>query len=310
MAGSGIVLLDKPQGLSSNAALQRVRRVFRADKAGHGGTLDPMATGMLPIFLDEATRFAGHVIAERKAYVATIAFGSETTTADREGEVTQTAPCPIVDDRLLDGILARFTGRIRQRPPVYSAIKQNGVRLYAMARMGLDVDVPERDVDIHALNSVTREFSMDTPKRMVSWQIEVTCGSGTYIRSLAVDIAKALGSVGHLSALRRTWVGGFREFPMVRLDDLEAATPEGQSQSLLPVERILGHLPVVTLDAAEVVRLIQGQRFVLDGDRVTHGPTRLLDSDGGFLGLGELNHEQVLRVIRLMPTEARRPSRP
>lgn len=306
MAGSGIVLLDKPQGLSSNAALQRVRRVFRADKAGHGGTLDPMATGMLPIFLDEATRFAGHVIAERKSYVATITFGAETTTADREGEVTHTAPCPIVDDRLLDGIRARFSGRIRQRPPVYSAIKQNGVRLYAMARMGLDVEVPERDVDIHELNPVTHEFTLDVPKRLVSWQIEVTCGSGTYIRSLAVDIAKALGSVGHLSALRRTWVGGFRGFPMVRLDDLESASPATQADWLLPIDRILGHLPVIRLNDVEVVRLIQGQRYEVDEERATLGPSRLLDAEGVFLGLGELDNERVLRVIRLMPTEARR----
>ena len=145
---SGILLLDKPPGMTSNAALQRVRKAYRADKAGHGGTLDPMATGMLPIFIDEATRFAGHVLSERKAYVASIRFGFETTTADREGDPTRHAEPPEISDARLTEVLAGFTGRIKQRPPVYSAIKQNGTPLYTLARMGMDVIAPEREVEI------------------------------------------------------------------------------------------------------------------------------------------------------------------
>lgn len=303
---AGILLLDKPAGLSSNAALQRVRRAFRADKAGHGGTLDPMATGMLPIFLGEATRFAGHVLADTKAYQATILFGAETDTGDREGTVVRTADCPVADDARIEAALARFRGRIRQTPPVYSAIKQQGMPLYALARQGIAVEVPERTVDIHALTVIAQSRTLRQPARLLELQVSVTCGSGTYIRSLAQDIGRALDSAAHLVALRRSWVGGFRQLPMVGLETLERAEPADRLTWLHPVGRILAHLPAIALDESETRRLVLGQRFVITDHRVTSGPSRLVDAKGEFLGLGELDGQGVLRVIRLMPTEARR----
>lgn len=303
---SGILLLDKPPGMSSNAALQRVRRAFRADKAGHGGTLDPMATGMLPVFLGEATRFAGHVLADVKAYQATIRFGAETDTGDREGQVTREAALPVIDDHRHEASLARFRGTIRQTPPVYSAIKQQGMPLYALARQGIAVEAPERTVEIHALTVIAQSRTLDLPPRLIELEVSVTCGSGTYIRSLAQDIGRALDSAAHLVALRRTWVGGFRKLSMVSLEHLEAAEPHARMAFVHPVARILEHLPAIALSADETRKLVLGQRFAIADARVTAAPSRLFDDAGEFLGLGELDAQGVLRVIRLMPTEARR----
>ena len=304
---SGILLLDKPSGMTSNAALQRVRKAYRADKAGHGGTLDPMATGMLPIFIDEATRFAGHVLSERKAYVASIRFGFETTAADRDGDPTRHAETPEITDARLTEVLAGLSGRIKQRPPVYSAIKLNGTPLYTLARMGMDVIAPEREVEIHSIKVVARSLSCARPIRLESLLIEVVCGSGTYIRSLAEDIGKALGSAAHLDGLRRTWVGGFQNLPMISLETLESTFPAQRGGLLMPVGEILRDLPALVLNDVEVKRLITGQRYTIRDERVTSGPSRLLDSSGEFLGLGELDAQQILRVIRLMPTESRLP---
>lgn len=285
----GIVLLDKPLGLSSNAALQRVRHRYGRIKAGHAGTLDPLATGMLPIFLGEATKFIQHMLSARKAYRTTIAFGTETATADREGEVVATAPRPGASRAELDAVLSRFLGRIRQRPPMYSAIKRDGVPLYRLARQGESVEVPEREVEIERIDvlSYSPEFL----------EIDVVCGSGTYIRSLGVDIGRALGSAAHLAALRRQWVSPFDAWPMVGLDVVNAA--EAPSDFVHPVDAALPQFARIELAEAERAELGFGRRVT--GRAEVDGRYRLYDRQGAFVGLGLVGHG-ILRADRLMAT--------
>jgi len=285
----GIVLLDKPLGLSSNAALQRVRRRFDRIKAGHAGTLDPLATGMLPIFLGEATKFIQHVIAAHKAYRATIAFGSETATADLEGAVVATAALPLASRADLDAVLAGFLGRIRQTPPAYSAIKRDGVPLYKLARQGQVVEAPSREVVIERI-----EVLAYSPEAL---EMEVVCGSGTYIRSLAVDIGRALGSAAHLSALRRLWVSPFEQEPMLELEDLNDCVDP--AALLLPIDRAIGQFSALVLDAPALAEIQFGR--VVAGRAEADGRYRLYRADGAFTGLG-LVADGCLRADRLMAT--------
>ena len=285
----GIVLLDKPLGLSSNAALQRVRYRFGKIKAGHAGTLDPLATGMLPIFLGEATKFIQHVLSARKAYRTTIAFGAETATADREGDIVATAALPAIDRAALDTLLAGFVGRIRQTPPMYSAIKRDGVPLYKLARQGEQVEVPEREVEIERI-----EVLAHSPEML---EIDVVCGSGTYIRSLGVDIGRALGSAAHLAALRRRGVSPFEDQPMVGLDLLNAA--DDPTRHVLPIEAAMPQFPPVVLTALEYAELAFGRRVT--GHPEADGRFRLYGSAQQFLGLGLVEHG-ILRADRLMAT--------
>jgi tRNA pseudouridine55 synthase len=285
----GIVLLDKPLGLSSNAALQRVRYRFGKIKAGHAGTLDPLATGMLPIFLGEATKFIQHVLSAHKAYRTTIAFGTETATADREGEVVARESLPTATRAEVEAMLARFIGRIRQRPPMYSAIKRDGVPLYRLARQGEQVDVPEREVEIERIDVLGY-----TPDALA---IDVVCGSGTYIRSLGVDIGRALGSAAHLSALRRLWVSPFESRPMVDLNVLnDTADPAAH---VLAIDTAMPQFEPLCLSAAEYAELCFGRRITDRGE--ADGRYRLYDVSGGFLGLGRVDHG-ILRADRLMAT--------
>ena len=285
----GIVLLDKPLGLSSNAALQRVRYRFGKIKAGHAGTLDPLATGMLPIFLGEATKFIQHVLSARKAYRTTIAFGAETATADREGDIVATAALPAIDRAALDTLLAGFVGRIRQTPPMYSAIKRDGVPLYKLARQGEQVEVPEREVEIERI-----EVLAHSPEML---EIDVVCGSGTYIRSLGVDIGRALGSAAHLAALRRLWVSPFEDQPMVGLDLLNAA--DDPARHVLPIEAAMPQFPPITLASSDYAELAFGRRVT--GRPEADGRFRLYGSAQQFLGLGLVEHG-ILRADRLMAT--------
>jgi tRNA pseudouridine55 synthase len=285
----GVVLLDKPIGLSSNAALQRVRRRYERIKAGHAGTLDPLATGMLPIFLGEATKFIQHVISAHKAYRTTIAFGTETATADREGDIVVSEPLPTATRSELDAVLSRFVGRIRQRPPMYSAIKRDGVPMYKLARQGEQVEVPERDVDIEKIEVIGY-----TPEAL---ELDVTCGSGTYIRSLGVDIGRALGSAAHLAELRRRWVSPFESLPMVTLEILNDCVDPGHF--VLPIDRAMAQFPALTLDSAAMTELKFGRRVT--GRTESAGRFRLYDPAGGFFGLGQVD-TGILRADRLMAT--------
>ncbi|MET0441894.1 MAG: tRNA pseudouridine(55) synthase TruB, partial [Casimicrobiaceae bacterium] len=225
----GVLLLDKPTGLSSNAALQRARRAFNAEKAGHTGTLDPLASGLLPLCFGEATKFARFLLDADKRYTATVRFGTTTTTQDAEGEVVATAPVTL-DRAAIEAALAAFRGVIRQVPPAYSALKHQGRSHYEYARAGIDVPRAAREVRISSL-------------KLTAWNppdaiLDVECSKGTYIRTLAADLGDALGCGAHLAALRREATGGFSIGDAVALDALEAQAPEARALALLPVDTL------------------------------------------------------------------------
>lgn len=288
----GILLLDKPLGLSSNQALQAARRLLRAAKGGHTGALDPLATGLLPLCFGEGTKIAGTLLGSRKAYLAECRLGATTTTADLEGEVVERRPVPALDDATIESALARFRGRIVQVPPVYSAIKKDGEPLYLKARRGEAVDVPSREVEIYRLEVLSR--SQD------SLQLLVECGSGTYIRSLAVDLGEALGCGAHLAALRRLWVEPFHEPAMVTLDELRQACDQGDEAMralLLPVAAGVAHLPALHLDEMQSLAVSQGRPIVMTPVPCT-GPCAVMAHDGRLLALGEVSGEGRLRIQR------------
>lgn len=274
----GVVLLDKPAGPSSNQALQRVRRLFNARKAGHTGTLDPFATGMLPICLGEATKTSAFILDARKAYRATARLGIATSTGDPEGEVVREAPVPPPDDHRLREVLSRFIGIGEQVPPMYSAIKYQGRPLYEYARQGIEVARKPRPVEIHAIELVESRWPDIT--------FEVTCGKGTYIRTLAEDIATAFGTVAHLVALRRLWVHPFVTATMHTLEAVEAATEtETHGSILLPADAGLADWPVVTVNAESVARLANGNP--VDARGAPDGLSRLHDENGTPCGVVE-----------------------
>jgi tRNA pseudouridine55 synthase len=288
----GIVLLDKPLGLSSNQALQAVRRLLRASKGGHTGALDPLATGLLPLCFGEATKLAGSLLGARKAYLAECRLGITTDTADSEGEIVRQLPVPPLDAAAIETALARLRGRILQVPPMYSALKHDGERLYAKARRGEVVDVPAREVDVHRLELLERDGEI--------LRLLVECGSGTYVRSLAVDLGEDLGCGAHLTALRRIWVEPFREPQMVTLAQLEQAAEQGDEALLawlLPVSAGLSDLPVLHLDEAQSMAISRGQQISLPG-LPEAGRCAAYASDGALLALLESDAEGRARVIR------------
>src|ERR1700756_1415499 len=244
---SGILLLDKPLGLSSNAALQRVRRLFGGEKAGHAGSLDPLATGMLPICLGEATKIAGDIIAGAKRYRFTIALGARTATADAAGEVTEQAAVPALTRAGVAAVLAGFVGPRLQVPPMYSAVKQGGEPLYRLARAGRTVERAARAIELYDLAALALE-----PR---SLEVETRCSKGTYVRVLAEEIAPALGTVGHVSALRRLSVAPFDSEPMQTLESLERTCAAGGAAPPPPADYPLRHLPAVQLTADDAARL-------------------------------------------------------
>lgn len=289
----GILLLDKPPGMSSNQALQKARRLFLAAKGGHTGSLDPMATGLLPLCFGEATKIAGYLLGSAKAYRAELRLGLTTTTADAEGEPLLQRTVPALSDAQIEAALAPLRGRIIQVPPVYSALKRDGVPLYRLAREGEDVAPPEpREVEVFRLDLLQREGDR--------LQLDVECGSGTYVRSLAVDLGEALGCGAHLTALRRTWVDPFRDVPSWTLDELETRLlrdgREFIDPLLLPVEAGLAGLPDQCLDAADSLRFVQGQPVA--GQAGLTGLCRVFAADGRLLALGEVDAGGVLRMRR------------
>ncbi len=286
----GILLLDKPKGLSSNQALQRARHLLRAAKAGHTGSLDPLATGLLPICFGEATKLAGHLLGSHKAYRAVARLGVTTDTEDAEGQVLRERPLPALDDATIERALASLRGRIRQRPPVYSALKQGGEPLYAKARRGEQVTVGEREVEVFRLESLGREGDR--------LRLEVECGSGTYIRSLVRDLGEALGCGAHILELRRLWVDPFRRPAMTTLDGLQALDEAGRQALLLPVEAGLAGWRRVVLEPEQARRLGQGQTQRLAGG-ATPGPVAVFGRAGRVLGFGEIDQDGRLRPQRL-----------
>lgn len=289
----GILLLDKPVGLSSNAALQRVRRAYGAARAGHVGSLDPLATGMLPICLGEATKVAGEIVSGRKRYRFIVQLGARTATGDAEGAVVEVAPVPAFQGAGVAAALRRFVGRSFQVPPMYSALKRDGRPLYRLARAGIEVERAAREIEIHSAELL----AADPLAGCIS--VEVCCSKGTYIRVLAEDLARALGTCGHVSALRRLGVEPFDGEPMHGLDALEERSREGRLPALLAPDAALRGLPAVHLDEPEAVRLQQGQAVRRPAAACARR-VRLYDADGRFLGLGEVLPEGRVQPRRLL----------
>ena len=294
----GILLLDKPQGLSSNAALQRVRALFGREKAGHVGSLDPLATGMLPICLGEATKVAGDLLAGRKCYRFTVALGAATATGDAAGAMTATAPVPVLSQTDIQAVLRRFLGPQQQVPPMYSALKQAGEPLYRLARAGRTVERSPRRIELFSL-------ALAGSPAATSLQLETLCSKGTYVRVLAEDIARALGTCGHVTALRRLYVEPFAGEPMLTFDELTERAAAGALPALLPPDCALGHLPAVHLTGASSQRVLHGERVAADVPRGA-ARVRLYDESGEFLGLGEADGSGGIQPRRLLRPEGAR----
>lgn len=252
----GVLLLDKPTGISSNGALGRVKRLYNPDKAGHTGTLDPLASGLLPICLGTATRFAQFLLDAHKRYTATVRFGITTTTQDADGDVVESRPVAF-DRAALAAVLPRFWGPQLQMPPAHSALKHEGKPYYHYARQGIDIPRVAREVSIHRLNLV--EW---TPPDAT---IEVECSKGTYVRALAADIGEALACGAHLTALRRTASGGFGIGDAVTLEALEALDETDRDRQLLPVAVLVHHLPSLRVPADAGRRFLQGRAIPAEG---------------------------------------------
>ncbi|MBM4197334.1 MAG: tRNA pseudouridine(55) synthase TruB [Gammaproteobacteria bacterium] len=287
----GILLLDKPLGWSSNQALQRVRRLLGAARGGHTGSLDPLATGMLPLCLGQATKFSSFHLAADKRYLVRLVLGVRTSSGDREGDPMERGP-DILPPGRLEGVLAGFLGPQMQIPPMYSALKRDGQPLYRLARRGIDVEREARPIVIGSL----RLMSVG-PAGAV---LEVGCSKGTYIRTLVEDIASAAGTVGHVAELRRLVVEPFDPAGMVTLEALEADCIEGRLARVLPVDAGLDRLPSLVLLADEVLRLRQGLPLMRAG--LAAGPTtlRAYGPNGEFQGVVEADAGGVIRVRRLM----------
>ncbi len=286
----GVLLLDKPQGISSNGALQRVKRATGARKAGHAGSLDPLATGMLPICLGEATKIAGELAGGPKRYRFEIALGARTDTADREGAVIETAPVPALDAPLLESVLGRFRGRQMQVPPMYSALKRGGTRLYRLARAGVEVERQPREIEIVELTALA--------VRADALELETLCSKGTYVRVLAEDLARALGTCGHLARLRRLWVSPFEAEPMHTLEAVEATCRSGGLPRLIPADRALPMLASITVPQSAAARLARGAQIAGSEPHLA-GRVRIYDERGRFLGLGEADGRGTVRPKRM-----------
>jgi tRNA pseudouridine55 synthase len=286
---NGVLMLDKAPGASSNAALQQAKRLYQAAKAGHAGTLDPLATGLLPILFGEATKFSSDLLEADKTYAAEIRLGVSTTTADAEGEVIATRAVCVTPDQL-DAALALFRGSILQTPPLYSALKHAGKPLYAYARAGIDIERAPRRVTIHALD--LQFFEGD---RLA---VSVTCSKGTYIRSIAHDLGEMLGCGAHLAVLRRTAVGRFGLDCAHTLESLQAMAAALRDACLLPLDALLQNLPEAQLEPAQEARFVQGQ--VLQWAGPAHARVRVYGAGGALLGVGEAGADGTLAPKRVI----------
>ena len=290
----GVLLFDKPLELSSNIALQKVRRLFQAEKAGHTGTLDPLATGLLPVCFGEATKFSVCLLESDKGYRATIKLGQTTATGDAEGEITATHEVA-VDELQVQSVLQGFRGEIQQLPPMYSALKHLGKPLYEYIREGVTIERELRTVFIHDL--VLEQYSK------TELVVRVRCSKGTYVRTLAEDIGKALGCGAHLTGLRRTSTGIFNLDNAYTLEQLEAMSSSERDGCLMPLDCMLIDLPRLDLDSVQTGRLAQGQRLALDLP-FSDGKIRLY-TEGEFIGLGQLEGSR-LAPSRLIASVAKK----
>lgn len=280
---SGIVLLDKPVGSTSNAALQRVKRLFNARKAGHTGSLDPLASGLLPICLGEATKVSAYLLDANKRYLVTAALGARTATGDSEGAVIEQGGPAMLEPARLTAAIESFRGKIEQIPPMYSALKHKGRRLYELAREGIEVERKPRTVTIHELELVTATAG--------GFELDVTCSKGTYVRTLVEDIAAAANALAHVTALRRTMVGPFDEAEgLVTLEELATLAESGPAALdavVKPMDRAMADRPPVRLGRESAWYLQQGQPVTVPGAPVS-GWVRLYGENSRFIGMGEV----------------------
>lgn len=287
----GVLLLDKPSGITSNAALQKVRRLLNAAKAGHTGTLDPMATGLLPLCFGEATKFAGELLDADKSYRATLKLGVTTDTADAEGRVLIIRQVGVTEEQWR-AATADFQGETEQVPPMHSALKRDGRPLYEYARAGIEVEREPRHVTIQRIETISFRGDEAT--------IDVDCSKGTYIRTLAADIGERLGCGAHLTALRRTCIGTLTLAGAASLDRLEALTLAERDDCLAPPDALLAGVPEARLDERQMEQIVHGQRIPWRGET---GQRYRLYGSGVFLGVGELTSDGWLNPKRLVASE-------
>ncbi len=291
----GILLLDKPKGISSNQALQKIRYLFKANKAGHTGSLDPLATGMLPVCFGEATKFSAYLLDASKSYRATCQLGQTSTTGDAEGEITQPQPVSF-DQSEVNLVLETFVGQIEQIPPMHSAIKVNGQRLYKLARNGREVKREARTIEVHSLEQI--EYNSD---RLI---IDVFCSKGTYIRTLVEDIGKSLGCGAYLGDLLRSGVHPFwnqRCYSLGELQELADTSIDLLDACLLPVQAALSDFPEIKLDSFSADSLKQG-RIIQPDSVMESGLLNLVTESGEFIGIGEVGVDGQISPKRLMNT--------
>jgi tRNA pseudouridine55 synthase len=289
-AVSGILLLDKALGVSSNAALQQVRALFNAAKAGHAGSLDPLASGLLPVCFGQATKVCGRLLNSGKTYRVLVQLGARTESGDGETEVSERAPIPALDDRSVDAVLAAFEGEQDQIPPMHSALKFEGKRLYELARRGESVEREPRRIAIHRMSRV--RLGQD------ELEFDVYCSKGTYIRTLAADIAGRLGTLGYVRGLRRLSLDPFGDLPMYTIEQLAERPPAARDALLLQADQAFLDLPRVELGTAAVEGLLQGRTVAVQHQAIA-GELRAYDGQGRFLGMVLSAGEGRVRPVRL-----------
>ncbi|APX91684.1 tRNA pseudouridine(55) synthase TruB [Halomonas sp. 1513] len=293
----GVLLFDKPQGASSNQILQRVRRLFQAQKAGHTGTLDPMATGLLPICFGEATKFSSHLLDADKVYRTRVKLGEVTDSGDAEGEVIERHAVPSFTAVDIERVVADFRGEIEQLPPMYSALKHQGRKLYELAREGKTVARAVRRVTVYDARLLAHDAE--------GFELEVRVSKGTYIRTLAEDIGRALGCGAHITALRRLKTGPFSGDAMLDLATLEALDDQAAREAqLMPVDVLVEHLPALGVDAEQAGRLLHGQPIRAERLELATGSLARLYRDDAFLGLGTVKAAGEIAPRRLLNTAA------
>ncbi|MDP8162334.1 tRNA pseudouridine(55) synthase TruB [Pasteurella skyensis] len=292
---NGVFLLDKPQGMSSNHILQKVKSVFNANKAGHTGALDPLATGMLPICFGEATKFSQFLLDSDKRYIVTAKLGERTDSSDADGEIVQTRAIEVIQSQIIDA-LEQFRGNILQIPTMFSALKHNGKPLYEYARAGITIEREARPITIFELNFISYEEPYLT--------LEVHCSKGTYIRTLIDDLGEKLGCGAHVTVLRRIGVATYPASKMMTWDKLqnlaESHSLSELDQYLLPVDSAVATLPKLSLNSEQTKAVGFGQRLKLMNDQQIFGQVRLFSATDCFLGIGDVDKNNILRPNRMI----------
>lgn len=287
----GILLVNKPQGKSSNAVLQTAKRLFSAKKAGHTGSLDPLATGMLPVCFGEATKFSQYLLDADKCYESTGLLGIKTDSSDSTGQVIHTSPPFVITEQALRDVLEGFKGAGKQIPSMFSALKHQGNPLYKYAREGIEIDRPARDIFIKNLSLQSFDGS--------HFSIRVQCSKGTYIRNLVEDIGDTLGPGAHVTQLHRCYTAGFENQRMYTLEEIEAMSDEEKQAALLPVDKAVLHFPVLHLDEEQRLAMLQGRTVSFQDQNQSSDCVRLYHSEV-FMGMGELNEQGILKAKRLL----------